>query len=182
LQEITPEALCNFNVDDLIKSPTPSLRGATRRGNLSAIQGVMSPPWRDIAGRITTTGALQDFALESQLSLAGLGQGLPRFARNDISAVSGLFTNTSNLTASQKVSSVVTPAKAGVQNPLRTLDSRLRGNDRKRCFWTFYDFIKLDGLVKSRQLGRHSKKLQMQGARILRNEAYTEVRRSDLPC
>jgi hypothetical protein len=28
-------------------------------------------------------------------------------------------------------------------------------------------------------MGRHSKKLQMQGARILRNEAYIEVRRSD---
>jgi hypothetical protein len=57
----------------------------------------MSPPWRDIVGRITTTGALKDFALESQLSLAHLGQGLPRFARNDISAFLGLFTSSSSL-------------------------------------------------------------------------------------
>jgi hypothetical protein len=39
--------------------------------------------------------------------------------------------------------------------------------------------IILDELVKSRQRGRHSKKLQMQGAQILRNEAYIEVRRND---
>ena len=38
---------------------------------------------------------------------------------------------------------------------------------------------KLDEFVKSRQNRRHSKKLQMQGARILRNEAYIEVRRND---
>jgi len=67
-----------FEIDAFVKSPSPSLRGAERRGNLLAIQWVMSPPWRDIAGRITTTGALQDFALEAQLSLAGLGQGLPQ--------------------------------------------------------------------------------------------------------
>jgi hypothetical protein len=53
-----------LNVDGLVKSPTPSLRGATRRGNLSAIQGVMR---------------------------------LSRFARNDISAFFGLFTNASRL-------------------------------------------------------------------------------------
>jgi hypothetical protein len=33
--------------------------------------------------------------------------------------------------------------------------------------------------VKIHQLGRHSKKRQMQGARVLRNEAYMEVRRND---
>jgi hypothetical protein len=54
--------------DELVKSPTPSLRGATRRGNLSAIQGVMS-----------------------QL----------RFARNDISAFFGLFTNLSTFDFAQ---------------------------------------------------------------------------------
>jgi len=37
----------------------------------------------------------------------------------------------------------------------------------------------LDDFVKSRQSRRHSKKLQMQGARILRNEAYMEVRCND---
>jgi len=36
-----------------------------------------------------------------------------------------------------------------------------------------------DDSVKSRPNRRHSKKLQMQGARILRNEAYIEVRRND---
>jgi len=37
----------------------------------------------------------------------------------------------------------------------------------------------LDDFVKSRQGSRHSKKLHMQGARILRNEAYIEVRCND---
>ena len=36
-----------------------------------------------------------------------------------------------------------------------------------------------DGFVKSHQRRRHSKKLQIQGARILRNEAYIEVRCKD---
>ncbi len=39
----------------------------------------------------------------------------------------------------------------------------------------------IDGLVKSTNR-RHSKKLQMQGARILRNEAYLIVRRNDERC
>jgi len=42
----------------------------------------------------------------------------------------------------------------------------------------YYD-TNSDAFVKSRQNRRHSKKLQMQGARILRNEAYIEVRRND---
>jgi len=46
--------------------------------------------------------------------------------------------------ASQKVSMVVTPAKAGVQNFFDFLDSRLRGNDRKGCFRTSYECINLD--------------------------------------
>jgi len=37
----------------------------------------------------------------------------------------------------------------------------------------------LDEFIRSRQGRRHSKKLQMQGAQILRNEAYREVRPSD---
>jgi len=57
----------------------------------------MSPPWRNIMGGINITGDSQDFTLESELSLPGLGQGLPRFARNDKSAVFGLFTNASAL-------------------------------------------------------------------------------------
>jgi hypothetical protein len=51
--------------------------------------------------------------------------------------------------ASQKV---VTPLKKGVQrirNELKTLDSRFHGNDGKGRFLTFYEFIKIDGLVKS---------------------------------
>jgi len=46
----------------------------------------MSPPWRDIAERANVVGDSQDFTFEAALSLSGLGQGLPRFARNDISA------------------------------------------------------------------------------------------------
>jgi len=38
------------------------------------------------------------------------------------------------------------PAKAGIQNYLKTLDSRLRGNDAKRHYATFYEFIKDTGL------------------------------------
>ena len=55
---------------------------------------------------------------------------------------------------SQKVSAVVTPAKAGVQNPLNFLDSRLHGNDRKRRFSTFYDTVKLKTFLKPRLLAR----------------------------
>jgi hypothetical protein len=36
------------------------------------------------------------------------------------------------------------PAKAGIQNYLKTLDSRLRGNDVKRRFKTFYESIKVN--------------------------------------
>jgi hypothetical protein len=35
------------------------------------------------------------------------------------------------------------PAKAGIQNYLKTLDSRLRGNDVKGRFKTFYETINL---------------------------------------
>ena len=47
---------------------------------------------------------------------------------------------------------------------------------------SFHRESSLDELVKSHQIGRHSKKLQMQGAQILRNEAYIEVRRNDERC
>ena len=36
------------------------------------------------------------------------------------------------------------PAKAGIQNYLKTLDSRLRGNDVKGRFKPFYETIKVD--------------------------------------
>jgi len=36
------------------------------------------------------------------------------------------------------------PAKAGIQNHLKILDSRLRGNDAKGGFKTFYETIKFD--------------------------------------
>ena len=35
------------------------------------------------------------------------------------------------------------PAKAGIQNYLRILDSRLRGNDAKGGFKTFYETINI---------------------------------------
>ena len=36
------------------------------------------------------------------------------------------------------------PAKAGIQNYLKTLDSRLRGNDANGRFKTFYETINID--------------------------------------
>lgn len=48
----------------------------------------------------------------------------------------------SDLTASQRVFSVVTPAQAGVQKCLQRLDSSLRGNDRKALFGAFYEVVK----------------------------------------
>ena len=45
---------------------------------------------------------------------------------------------------SQEVLIVVTPAEAGVQKSPKILDSRLRGNDRKRRFLTFYESIKFN--------------------------------------
>jgi len=47
------------------------------------------------------------------------------------------------LTDSQKVRNSVMPAKAGIQNYLKTLDFRLRGNDAKGRFKTFYQSINL---------------------------------------
>jgi len=41
------------------------------------------------------------------------------------------------------------PAKAGIHNHMKSLDSRLRGNDPKGVFSTFYETIKCDHLVKS---------------------------------
>ena len=42
---------------------------------------------------------------------------------------------------SQEIIEAVTPAQAGVQKFLDPLDSRLRGNDGKERFRTFYEFI-----------------------------------------
>jgi len=42
------------------------------------------------------------------------------------------------------------PAEAGIQNYLKTLDSRLRGNDVKGRFKTFYETLKIDTIVKNR--------------------------------
>jgi hypothetical protein len=50
---------------------------------------------------------------------------------------------------SQKVHQAVTPAKAGVQKRLKGLDSRLRGNDKKERFLTFYEIVNVDALVRS---------------------------------
>jgi len=46
---------------------------------------------------------------------------------------------------------------------LKILDSGFHRNDGKRAFSTFYDFI---------NIGMAKEKLQMQGAQILKNEAY----------
>ena len=39
------------------------------------------------------------------------------------------------------------PAKAGIQNYLISLDSRLRGNDAKGVFKTFYETINLKSSI-----------------------------------
>jgi hypothetical protein len=39
------------------------------------------------------------------------------------------------------------PAKAGIQNHLKILDSRLRGNDAKGDFKTFYETINIGNLT-----------------------------------
>jgi len=44
---------------------------------------------------------------------------------------------------SYKVGKAVTPAKAGVQNCLNSLDSRFRGNDENGTKKTFYEAIKV---------------------------------------
>jgi len=49
----------------------------------------------------------------------------------------------SRLTVSQIAFTAVTPAKAGVQKPLLSLDSRLHGNDRKTRFVTLYEAIRI---------------------------------------
>ena len=43
----------------------------------------------------------------------------------------------------QKVSRSVTPAKAGVHNYLKLLDSRFRGNDENGRLLTFYELINI---------------------------------------
>jgi len=42
------------------------------------------------------------------------------------------------------------PAKAGIQDYLKTLDSRLRGNDDKGAFSTFYETINFEYVKKVR--------------------------------
>jgi len=44
------------------------------------------------------------------------------------------------------------PAKAGIQKYLKTLDSRLRGNDAKGRFKTFYESINIDDATLYRYL------------------------------
>jgi hypothetical protein len=78
-------------IDDLVKSPTPSLRGATRRGN----------PTCNASRPEAAVGGSKDLPVSRKRSIVTLGTvlrtGLPRFARNDISAFFGLFTNVSRL-------------------------------------------------------------------------------------
>ena len=52
------------------------------------------------------------------------------------------------LTNSQKVRNAVMSAKAGIQNYLKTLDSRLRGNDAKGRFKTFYETINYEDTIQ----------------------------------
>jgi hypothetical protein len=41
-------------------------------------------------------------------------------------------------------------AEAGIQNYMKTLDSRLRGNDVKGRFKTFYETIKIESIRVAR--------------------------------
>jgi len=45
-----------------------------------------------------------------------------------------------------KVTNSVTPAAAGVYNYLKLMDPRLRGDDNKEGFSTFYETINFNGL------------------------------------
>jgi len=55
---------------------------------------------------------------------------------------------------SQKVEKRVIPAKAW--------KARLRGNDNKKGYWTFYEAVNFDDLAKSQKSDGRVKKLQMQ--------------------
>jgi len=79
--------------------------------------------------------------------------------------------------------------KRHVYNIISFASAALRGFLRLLVFWMGRINARgesggsnAEGPAKSRQMGRHNKKLQMQGARILRNEAYIEVRRNDERC
>jgi len=48
------------------------------------------------------------------------------------------------------------PAKAGIQNYLKTLDSRLRGNDVKGRFKTFYETINFRGKFVNLKIPQYS--------------------------
>ena len=48
------------------------------------------------------------------------------------------------LLASQYVPQAITPAQAGVYNPLKGLDPRLRGDDKKTPPCTFYEPVKVE--------------------------------------
>jgi hypothetical protein len=50
----------------------------------------------------------------------------------------------------KKVSSIVTPAQAGVQKCLERLDSRLRGNDKEVLSWTSCEAVNVESRI-SRQ-------------------------------
>jgi len=54
-----------------------------------------------------------------------------------------------NLKDSQKITKSVTPAKAGVQNLFKRLDSGFRRNDDKSEFQTFYETINIAGVCNS---------------------------------
>ena len=48
------------------------------------------------------------------------------------------------------------PAKAGIHNYLKTLDSRLRGNDVKGRFKTFYETINFQSKFVSPKIPQYS--------------------------
>jgi hypothetical protein len=52
----------------------------------------------------------------------------------------------------------VTPANAGVNTFLNLIDSGFRRNDEKRCFWTYFEFTKIN-LKRRAQTNRQTCKL-----------------------
>ena len=72
------------------------------------------------------------------------------------------------------------PAKAGIQNYSKTLDSRLRGNDAKGRFKTFYETIN-DRLAAIRWVSSHAIETLSQPA--VRNQTLIDIKlteRSDI--
>jgi hypothetical protein len=66
------------------------------------------------------------------------------------------------------------PAKAGIQKYLKTLDSRLRGNDAKGRFKTFYETINID--IAAKRHKKHKNQISWFVNSICYNEQKSKFR------